>query len=160
MTIFLLESVIGKHRLQYGGHIVQASLQEMFLLSVSASGECNHHYHSPVCDTTKEEFTNLCLLKAHGRQLAYYGHCQVWHSFYNSFLCGNRQKIQQSVILGKFSIIWAIDRLEMSIKQIINYHKISDIRCTKSQNVNASRLGLQLSLCNILKPGVKMIMKM
>ena len=41
-----------------------------------------------------------------------------------------------------------------------NYRKISNVRCIKSQNLNASRLGLQLSLCNILKPGVKTIMKM
>ena len=32
------------------------------------------------------------------------------------------------------------------------YHKIFDIRCTKSKNSNASRISLQLSLCNILKP--------
>ena len=40
------------------------------------------------------------------------------------------------------------------------YHKISNIRCTKSQNWNASRLVLQLSLSNPLKPGVKWRMKM
>ena len=32
--------------------------------------------------------------------------------------------------------------------------------CIKSQNLNVSRLVLQLSLCNILKPGVKSWMKM
>ena len=31
---------------------------------------------------------------------------------------------------------------------------------TKSQNLNVSRLGLQLSLCNMLKPSVKWRMKM
>ena len=35
-----------------------------------------------------------------------------------------------------------------------NYRKISNIRRTKSQNLNVSYLGLQLSLCNILKPSV------
>ena len=35
-----------------------------------------------------------------------------------------------------------------------NYRKISDIRCTKSLNLNVSHLGLQLSLRNILKPSV------
>ena len=39
------------------------------------------------------------------------------------------------------------------VKIIIIYHKISNIRCTKSKNSNASRIGLQLSLCNISKPG-------
>ena len=40
---------------------------------------------------------------------------------------------------------------------ILIYRQISNIRCTKSQNLNVSRLILQLSLCNtcILKPGVK-----
>ena len=41
-----------------------------------------------------------------------------------------------------------------------DYRKISNIRHTKSQNLNVSRLGLQLSLCNILKPSVKWRMKM
>ena len=35
------------------------------------------------------------------------------------------------------------------------YRKISNIRRTKSKISNASRIGLQLSLCTILKPGVK-----
>ena len=38
---------------------------------------------------------------------------------------------------------------------IMYYHKISNKRCTKSQNLNVSRLCLQLSLRNILKPSVK-----
>ena len=37
----------------------------------------------------------------------------------------------------------------------IAYCKISNRRCTKPQNFNVSRLGMQLSLRNILKPGVK-----
>ena len=39
------------------------------------------------------------------------------------------------------------------------YRKISNIRRTKSQNINESRLALQLSLPNPLKPGVKSTMK-
>ena len=45
----------------------------------------------------------------------------------------------------------------------VHYHiycKISNIRCTKSQNLNVSPLGLQLSLRHMFKPGVKSIMKM
>ena len=38
--------------------------------------------------------------------------------------------------------------------------KISNIRCIKSQNFNDSRHILQLSLPNLLKPGVKLRMKM
>ena len=41
-----------------------------------------------------------------------------------------------------------------------NYRKVSNIRRTKSKNLNASRLILQLSLPNPLKPGVKLRTKM
>ena len=41
-----------------------------------------------------------------------------------------------------------------------NYRKISNIRRTKSKNLNVSRLLLQLYLCDILKPVVKSRMKM
>ena len=40
------------------------------------------------------------------------------------------------------------------------YRKISNISRTKSQNLNVSRLGLQVSSCYILKPSVKWRMKM
>ena len=40
------------------------------------------------------------------------------------------------------------------------YLQISKIRCTESQNLNVSRLVLQLSLPNLLKPGVKLRIKM
>ena len=40
------------------------------------------------------------------------------------------------------------------------YRNISNIRHTKSQNLNVSRFFFQLSLCNLVKPGVKSRMKM
>ena len=40
------------------------------------------------------------------------------------------------------------------------YRKISDIRRTKSQILNAPGLGMHLSLRNVLKPSVKWRMKM
>ena len=40
------------------------------------------------------------------------------------------------------------------------YRQISDISCTKFQNLNVSCLVLRLFLFNILKPGVKLQMKM
>ena len=43
---------------------------------------------------------------------------------------------------------------------ISNYRQISYISRTKSQNLNVSRLVLQFSLHNQLKPGVKSRMKM
>ena len=41
-----------------------------------------------------------------------------------------------------------------------NYREVSNIRCTKSQKLNDSRLVLQLSLPNPLKLGVKLSLKM
>ena len=41
----------------------------------------------------------------------------------------------------------------------VTYRKISNIRRTKSQNLNDSRLVLQLSLPNLLKPGVKVLLQ-
>ena len=49
---------------------------------------------------------------------------------------------------------------EMWTKIFNIYRQISNISHTKSQNLNVSRLILQLSLYNILKPGVKSRMKM
>ena len=43
---------------------------------------------------------------------------------------------------------------------ISNYRKIPNIRLTKSQNLNVSRIVLQLSLRNLLKQGVKSRMMM
>ena len=42
---------------------------------------------------------------------------------------------------------------------ISEYRQVSNIRHTKSQNLNVSCLVLQLSLRNLLKPGVKSRMK-
>ena len=43
---------------------------------------------------------------------------------------------------------------------IVKYRPLSNISRTQSQNINVSRLVLQLSLPNPLKPGVKLRMKM
>ena len=51
-------------------------------------------------------------------------------------------------------------KAERHIYASVNYHKISNISCTKSHNLNDSHLALQLSLPNPLKPGVKSRMKM
>ena len=47
-----------------------------------------------------------------------------------------------------------------SVAMVSTYRKIFKIRHTKSQTLNVSRLGMQLSLRNILKPSVKWRMKM
>ena len=48
----------------------------------------------------------------------------------------------------------------LSLNPLGMYRQFSNIRCTQSQNINVSRLVLQLSLPNPLKPGVKVRMKM
>ena len=55
---------------------------------------------------------------------------------------------QNIVILMKFSSLAS------------GYRQISNIRCTKSQKLNVSRLVLQLSWPNLLKPCIKLRMKM
>ena len=40
------------------------------------------------------------------------------------------------------------------------YRKVSNIRCTKSPNLNVSRLVLHLAVLNRMKPGVKSRMKL
>ena len=47
-----------------------------------------------------------------------------------------------------------------NVFSLYTHRKISNISRTKSQNLNVSRLGLHLSLCNILKPSVKWRMNM
>ena len=55
---------------------------------------------------------------------------------------------------GKMSVVNMDEYISLT------YRKISIISRTKSQNLNVSRLGLQLSLHNILKPSVKWRMEM
>ena len=50
--------------------------------------------------------------------------------------------------------------VEWSSLKILVYRQISNISRTKSQNLNVSRLVLQLPLPNPVKPGVKSRMKM
>ena len=57
---------------------------------------------------------------------------------------------------GQVSVLDRTQCIEAETK----YRKISNIRRTKSQNLNVSRLVLQLSLSNPMKPGVKSRMKM
>ena len=63
-------------------------------------------------------------------------------------------------------IISLVDLCDLLIQIIqdwftaLEYRKVSNIRCTKSQNLNDSRYVLQLSLPNPLKPVIKSRMKM
>ena len=54
---------------------------------------------------------------------------------------------------GSKEYMWVSAKLDDL--QLEMYHEISNMRCTQSQNSNDSRLVLQLSLPNPLKPGVK-----
>ena len=56
---------------------------------------------------------------------------------------------------------WALNILvQLDQYCVCQNRELSDARRTKSQNLNDSRLVLQLSLSNPLKPGVKSRMKM
>ena len=57
-------------------------------------------------------------------------------------------------------IVWAWE-IHYSLFALYDmYRKVSNIRRTKCHNLNDSRLVLQLSVSNPLKPSVKSIMKM
>ena len=56
--------------------------------------------------------------------------------------------------------IFAFQSFTIAQDSNLAYHQTSDIRCTKSQNLNVSHLVLHLSLPNLLKPGVKSRIKM
>ena len=47
-----------------------------------------------------------------------------------------------------------------NVVEIDMYRKVSNIKCTKFPNLNVSRFVMQLSLPNVMKPGVKSRMKM
>ena len=51
-------------------------------------------------------------------------------------------------------------RIPKKLKKKPDYRKICNIRRTESENLNSPSLIMQLSLCIILKPGVKSRMKM
>ena len=69
----------------------------------------------------------------------------------------------QSALVQTMVWCWIDDKLlPEPIMTGINdeYRQFSNIRCTQSQNINVSRLVLQLSLPNQLKPSVKLRVKM
>ena len=65
-------------------------------------------------------------------------------------------------LLQKIAMLWH-EAWSISSFQVVygmEYHQTYNVSRAKSQNLNASRLVLQLSLPNPLKPGVKSRMKM
>ena len=86
----------------------------------------------------------------------------IWIPFTKSQLCGKIfHVLTLACNIGVIVMGSPSHSLEWGAQLINNdYRKLSDTRRTKSQNWNVSRLSLQLSLCNILKPSVKWRMKM
>ena len=68
--------------------------------------------------------------------------------------------VQDAVVA--VSVMESSMQVSHSVQELgpIKYCQISNIRGTKSQNVNVSRRLLQLCLPNPLKPGVQLRMKM
>ena len=63
-------------------------------------------------------------------------------------------------MVSKASLTFVKVKSEDLLFCLQNYRKISNIRRTKSQNLNVSRFILQLFVPNPMKPGVKLEMKM
>ena len=76
--------------------------------------------------------------------------------------CMSEQIPRKSIIMSKPVRLPHFRLTLMGLKHMIHwkYRKISNIRRTKSPNLNVSRLALQLSLLNSMKPCVKSRMKM
>ena len=60
-----------------------------------------------------------------------------------------------NLIIGLSGLSYRSEEATDNVLLHPEYRKISNIRRNKSQNLNVSRLGSKLSLCNILKPSVK-----
>ena len=88
----------------------------------------------------------------------------TWGGTNTAHICtlkGDRKEIvtfmAHSALISQLFTCWNV--LKNHIYTHI-YCQISNIRCIKSQNLNVSHLVLQLSLWNLLKPGVKSEIKM
>ena len=78
------------------------------------------------------------------------------HILFTPFSCGS------TIFCGLLPVyhVLCIHTTFQIPKWMQTYRQISNIRCTKSSNLKIYRLVLQLSLCNLLKPGVESKMKM
>ncbi|GAB1600990.1 reversion-inducing cysteine-rich protein with Kazal motifs-like [Argonauta hians] len=61
---------------------------------VPTKSGCSHN-HEHFCDTLDEEFSNICQLNGHGRDLAYWGHCQE-NCQNNGVVCGHNGETYSS----------------------------------------------------------------
>ena len=74
---------------------------------------------------------------------------------------GERPKSKTKYVNWLFIYLWTIPPpMPLYCKAWLKYRQTSNIRRTKFQNLNVSRIVLQLSLSNRLKPGVNSKMKM
>ena len=64
------------------------------------------------------------------------------------------------LVLHGYVVFWWTTIYIKQKTDLIEYRKISNIRRTQNQNLNDSRLIMQLPFPNALKPGVKSRMKM
>ena len=89
---------------------------------------------------------------------------QLWYSSYQTDKKHYSPKETQWVYIYIYCILNSPSQIFIQENKfyytICKYRKISNISRTNSQNSNVSQLGWQLSLRDILKPGVKCRMKM
>ena len=83
-------------------------------------------------------------------------------SYIFNIMAADALVMQGAMALSGMALIYFKQNIMLPAhKEKVNVHcQISHVRCTKFQNLNASHLVLQLSVCIILKPGVKSRMKM
>ena len=123
---------------------------------------CWHKYKRPhivtisACDVQGGSFTKMSQLNQHPIRawISNYIHIKQWDVIIHP--CPNFDNDLTKPPL-KLRHGWVVTS---HINYWCNYRQISNIRRTKSQNLNVSRLVLQLSLPNLLKPCIKLRMKM
>ena len=155
--IFSFKECIWKCCLQDSCHFVQA--YKCSKPSIAGCTECNWN--------TKYSNRQICLRKL--PDISRLWLLIDWLPLFGAFMSNvvdsstesdRKAAICQAAGMGKTTTKRGFNSLTPGKSEHFTYRKIFNIRHTKSQHLNVSRLVLQLSLPNPLKPGVMSRMKM
>ena len=132
-------------------YIVNWTLRNKLQLNINRDATVviqENAFENVVCEMTAILFRSQCVKHA--------GHTRLY--LYNTLQSYNMDDFTH---VSQVHVIFNVTIINRRIASLhIKYRKVSNIRRTKCQNLNDSRLVLQLSVPNPLKPSVKSIMKM
>ena len=117
---------------------------------------CDFNPHNDVCKAISQ-FTTRVIWVGYSNYLPSYQGLNVaqLRKTWEGITRANIHSLTHEICTG-----YCFDLFTSNGCNILLYRKVSNIRCTKCQNLHVSCLGLQLSLHNILKRSVKWRMKM